>query len=53
MKIALSEHLPIDAVHKIDLLENSLEDVKSNEREFNAKVGAFSIESDKLIKDIF
>jgi alpha-mannosidase len=51
--IVLSEHLPIDAVHKIDLLENAVEDVKSNERGFNAEVGSFSIESFKLIKDFF
>ncbi len=51
--IIFSEHLPIDAVYKIDLLENAVEDVKSNERGFNAKAGAFSIESFKLIKDVY
>lgn len=48
-QISLSE--PIDAVHKTDLLENSLEEIGTDGKNFRVAVGAYSIESFKLIRD--
>jgi alpha-mannosidase len=50
-KISLSPILGIDAVHKTDLLEYEIEDIPGYKNEFEVKVGKFSIESYKLIKD--
>ncbi len=52
-KIRLSPILGIDAVHKTDLLENEFEDIPLIKNEFQAKVGKFSIESFKLLKDYY
>ena len=51
-KVKLSESLGIDAVHKTDLLENELEEITLNKQGFDVKVGRYSIESFKLIKDV-
>jgi alpha-mannosidase len=51
-QIRLSPFLGIDAVHKTDLLENELEDIPLNKNDFETKVGKFSIETFKLIKDL-
>jgi alpha-mannosidase len=50
-KVKLSEFIGIDAVHKTDLLENELEDIPKDGQGFNVKIGKYSIESFKLIKD--
>jgi alpha-mannosidase len=52
-KIRLSPLMGIDAVHKTDLLENEIEDIPLNKNEFEVKVGRFSIETFKLIKDYY
>ena len=52
VKVTLSEPLTIDAVHATDLLENSIEEIETDGRAFEAKVGAYSIETYKLIKDL-
>ena len=51
--IKLSPFFGIDAVHKTDLLENELEDIPLQKNEFETKVGKFSIESYKLIRDYY
>lgn len=51
-KVKISEFLGIDAIHKTDLLENELEDIAKTDKGFEFKVGKYSIESFKLIKDI-
>ncbi len=51
-KVKISEFLGVDAIHKTDLLENELEDIPKINRGFEAKVGKYSIESFKLIKDL-
>ena len=51
-KVKFSEFLGIDAIHKTDLLENELEDIPKTNQGFEFKVGKYSIESFKLIKDI-
>ena len=43
--------LPVDAVHQVDLLENPLKVITTNGRSFQVPVGAYSIESFKLVKD--
>jgi hypothetical protein len=50
--VKLSEFIGVDAVHKTDLLENELEDIPKDGQGFDVKVGKYSIESFKLIKDI-
>ncbi len=50
-RVKLSDYLKINAVHKTDLLENSLEDIPTAGEVFEADVGPYSIESFKLIKD--
>lgn len=52
-KIRLSPLMGIDAVNKTDLLENDIEDIPMNKHAFEVKVGKFSIESYKLIKDYY
>lgn len=52
-KIILSPLMGIDAVHKTDLLENEIENIPMNKNEFETKVGKFSIETFKLIKDFY
>jgi alpha-mannosidase len=52
-RIMLSEPLQVDAVHKVDLLEHGLEEVPTDGLRFVAEVGPYSIESFKLIKDMF
>jgi alpha-mannosidase len=52
-KIKLSEYLGVDGVHKTDLLENELEDIPQNKSGFDVPVGKYSIESFKLIKDLY
>ena len=42
---------PLDAVHQTDLLENSLSEVTIAGRSFQVPVGAYAIESFKLISD--
>jgi alpha-mannosidase len=51
-KVRLSEFMDVDAVYKTDLLENELEDIPKTGPGFEVKVGRYSIESYKLIKDI-
>ena len=51
-KVKLSGFMGIDGVHKTDLLENDLEDIPQNKIGFDVKVGKYSIESFKLIKDL-
>ena len=51
-KVKFSEFIDFDAVHKTDLLENELEDIPKDGQGFDVKVGKYSIESFKLIKDI-
>jgi alpha-mannosidase len=51
--IKLSPFMSIDAVHKTDLLENEMENIPMNKNEFETKVGKFSIETFKLIKDFY
>lgn len=51
-KVKISEFLGVDAIHKTDLLENELEDIPKINQGFEAKVGKYSIESFKLIKDL-
>ena len=41
----------IDAVHKVDLMENDLEDIPFVNNDFKVEVGKYAIESYKLIKD--
>ncbi len=41
----------IDAVHEVDLMENSLKEVATTGRAMQISVGVYSIESYKLIKD--
>jgi alpha-mannosidase len=43
--------LPADAVHQVDLLENPLKEIKTGGTSFQVPVGAYSIESFKLVKD--
>lgn len=50
-KLTFSDPLTFDAVHKTDLIENGLEDIKTDGKSFQVPVGAYSIESFKLIKD--
>lgn len=52
-KIRISPMMGIDVVHKTDLLENEIEDIPVYKDEFEVKVGKFSIESYKLIKDYY
>jgi alpha-mannosidase len=52
-KIRISPMMGIDVVHKTDLLENEIEDIPIYKDEFEVKVGKFSIESYKLIKDYY
>ncbi len=52
-KIKLSPLMGIDAIYKIDLLENELEKIPFNTNEIEVQVGKFSIESFKLIKDLY
>jgi alpha-mannosidase len=52
-KIKLSPLMGIDAVHKTDLLENEIENIPMIKNEFETKVGKFSIETFKLIKDLY
>ena len=47
-KVILAKEIAIDAVHKIDLLENGLEDIITNGTSFKFDAGAYSIESFKL-----
>ena len=42
---------PVDAVHQTDLLENDLKDVPTDGKSFEVPLGAYSIETFKLIKD--
>jgi alpha-mannosidase len=42
---------PLDAVHRTDLLENSLSEVTMEGKSFQVPVGAYAIESFKLISD--
>jgi alpha-mannosidase len=43
--------LPVDAVHHVDLLENPLKEITTDGRTFRVPVGAYAIESFKLIRD--
>jgi alpha-mannosidase len=52
-KIRLSPLLGIDSVHKTDLLENEVEDIPLSKQAFEVKVGKYSIESYKLIKNFY
>ena len=52
-KVRLSNFIDVDAVYKTDLLENELEDIPKTGPGFDVKVGRYSIESYKLIKDIY
>jgi alpha-mannosidase len=52
-KIILSPFMGIDAVHKTDLLENELEDIPVSEDKFEISTGKFSIETFKLMKDLY
>ncbi len=52
-KIRLSSWMGIDSVHKTDLLENEIENIPVIKNEFETKVGKFSIETFKLIKDLY
>ena len=51
-KVVLAEALAVDAVHKTNLLENSLSETETDGRSFQASAGAYAIESFKLIKDL-
>ena len=42
---------PVDAVHQVDLLENPTREIKTDGTTFRVPVGAYSIESFKLVKD--
>jgi len=50
-RITLSAALSADAVHATDLLENSQADIPATTAGFDAPVGAWAIESYKLIRD--
>jgi alpha-mannosidase len=52
-KIRLSPFMGINAIHKTDLLENEIEDIPLIKYEFEVRVGKYSIESFKLIKDFY
>lgn len=52
-QIILSPLLGISAVHKTDLLENEIGNIPVNNTEFDVKVGKYSIESFRLIKDVY
>ncbi|MEO6962833.1 MAG: glycoside hydrolase family 38 C-terminal domain-containing protein [Puia sp.] len=52
-KVKLSKFIGINAVHKTDLMENELEDIPVSKNLFEVKVGKYSIESFKLIKDFY
>jgi alpha-mannosidase len=51
-KVVLAEPLAADAIHKIDLLENSLAEIRTDRTSFQMQVGAYSIESFRLIRDM-
>ncbi len=51
MKVTLSAALAADAVHGTDLLENSQSDLAVTPKGFEAPVGAWAIESYKLVRD--
>jgi alpha-mannosidase len=53
VKVKLSDFLKMNAVHKTNLLENELEVVPGNGQHFEVNVGKYSIESYKLIRDIY
>jgi len=42
---------PVDAIHQTDLLENSLKEIATDGKGFQAPVGSYSIETFKLIRD--
>ena len=50
-RIALASHLKIDAVHATDLLEDSRAERACQGTAFQTPVGAWSIETFKLIRD--
>lgn len=52
-KIILSQFIELDAVHKTDLLENELEVISHNNHQFELTIGRYSIESFKLIRDVY
>jgi alpha-mannosidase len=52
-KIILSPFIRFDAVHQTDLLENELESVRSRPPLFEVDVRRYSIESYKLIQDVY
>jgi len=51
--VKFSDFIKFDAIHKTDLLENELEIVPIQDQKFNPNVGKYSIESFKLIRDIY
>lgn len=48
-KISLAR--PVDAVHQTDLLENDLKEMPTDGKSFEVPMGAYSIETFKLIRD--
>jgi alpha-mannosidase len=48
-KVTLAQ--PVDAVHQVDLMENPLKEIKTDGKSFQVPLGAYSIESFKLVKD--
>ncbi|HPO14335.1 MAG TPA: glycoside hydrolase family 38 C-terminal domain-containing protein [Candidatus Hydrogenedentes bacterium] len=51
MSVGLSDTIKPDAVHRTDLLENSQREIPMGANGFEAEIGAFAIESYKLIQD--
>jgi alpha-mannosidase len=52
-EVVLAKEISPDAIHKIDLQETALEDIKTNGKSFRIDAGPYSIESFKLIIDPF